>query len=67
VVNAFGRDIVAKDGTIDRRILGSIVFGNPVQMKKLTDIVWPAISEIAKAVSFWLFFLKFTKNAFLFL
>jgi dephospho-CoA kinase len=38
---AFGDDVVGKDGEIDRRILGSRVFGNADELQKLTDIVWP--------------------------
>ena len=49
VVNAFGHDIVAKDGTIDRRVLGGKVFGAPDQMDRLTDIVWPEIRKFASA------------------
>ena len=45
VVAAFGADIVAPDRTIDRKKLGSIVFGNPGQLGKLTSIVWPATFE----------------------
>jgi dephospho-CoA kinase len=49
VVNAFGHDLVAKDGTIDRRLLGGKVFGAPDQMERLTDIVWPEIRKLAAA------------------
>jgi dephospho-CoA kinase len=35
IVNAFGHDLVAEDGTIDRRILGGKVFGAPEEMKRL--------------------------------
>jgi dephospho-CoA kinase len=45
VVAAFGGQIVAPDRTIDRKQLGSIVFGKPEQLKKLTSIVWPATYE----------------------
>ena len=44
VVEAFGRDIVGTDGEVNRRALGSKVFGNEAALKKLTDIAWPAIS-----------------------
>ncbi len=47
VVAAFGEDTVGEDGEIDRRVLGSKVFGNPDKLKQLTDIVWPAIRELA--------------------
>ncbi|MBM3139707.1 MAG: dephospho-CoA kinase [Chloroflexi bacterium] len=49
VVNAFGHDIVARDGTIDRRVLGGKVFGAPEEMERLTDIVWPEIRKLAAA------------------
>lgn len=49
VVNAFGHDLVSKDGTIDRRLLGGKVFGAPDQMNRLTDIVWPEIRKLAAA------------------
>ena len=48
VVAAFGTDIVADDGEIDRRKLGSKVFGNEAALKQLTDIVWPAIRAMAE-------------------
>lgn len=46
VVNAFGHDLVAKDGTIDRRILGGKVFGAPGQLERLNAIVWPEIRTL---------------------
>ena len=47
VVGAFGPDVLAADGRIDRKVLGSKVFGKPAELKKLTDIVWPAIRALA--------------------
>lgn len=47
VVRAFGDDLVAADGTIDRRALGGKVFGRPDELKRLTDIVWPGIRRLA--------------------
>ncbi|MEX2236749.1 MAG: dephospho-CoA kinase [Dehalococcoidia bacterium] len=38
----FGEGIVGEDGEIDRRLLGAAVFGDPAQLKALTDVVWPA-------------------------
>ena len=49
VVAAFGQDVVAEDGEIDRRALGGKVFGSPEQLKRLTDIAWPEILALAKA------------------
>jgi dephospho-CoA kinase len=41
LVEAFGREIVAADGSIDRAALGRLVFADAAQRRKLTDIVWP--------------------------
>jgi phosphopantetheine adenylyltransferase/dephospho-CoA kinase len=41
VIDAFGADIVAADGQIDRKALGAKVFGDPEQRKRLEGIVWP--------------------------
>ncbi|XP_066442144.1 bifunctional coenzyme A synthase [Eleutherodactylus coqui] len=48
VIDEFGSDILCEDGTIDRRAIASKVFGNKDQLKRLTDIVWPAIVVLAK-------------------
>lgn len=47
VAATFGDDLVAPDGTIDRKVLGAKVFGKPDELKKLTDIVWPGIRRLA--------------------
>ncbi|MCZ2108179.1 MAG: dephospho-CoA kinase [Dehalococcoidia bacterium] len=47
VVATFGQDLVAPDGTIDRKVLGGKVFGKPEELKRLTDIVWPGIRKLA--------------------
>ena len=47
VVNEFGHDLVAADGSINRQLLGGKVFGDPAQMKRLTDIAWPEIRRMA--------------------
>ena len=47
VVSTFGKDTVGTDGEIDRKVLGSKVFGSSESLKKLTDIVWPAIKKMA--------------------
>ena len=41
VIEAFGKDIVAADGQIDRKALGGRVFGDAAQRKRLEGIVWP--------------------------
>ena len=49
VVAQFGEDIVGADGEVDRRALGAKVFGKGGSLKQLTDIVWPAIYDMAAA------------------
>lgn len=49
VVQEFGRDVLAPNGTIDRAILGSKVFGFPERLARLSSIVWPAIARLASA------------------
>ena len=48
VLAAFGNDVRGADGQLDRRALGSKVFGDPAAMKRLTDIVWPEIRRLAE-------------------
>jgi dephospho-CoA kinase len=43
IVKTFGKEIVRKDRTIDRKKLGAIVFGDPVKRKLLERITHPAI------------------------
>ena len=49
VVQEFGQGVLAEDGTIDRRALGSIVFGDQARLAALNTIVWPEISRLALA------------------
>jgi dephospho-CoA kinase len=49
VAETFGGDVVAPDGSIDRKALGAKVFGKPDELKKLTDIVWPGIRKLASS------------------
>lgn len=49
VVAAFGQQIIAANGTIDRQKLGTIVFSNPEARARLNQIMHPRIFEEAKA------------------
>jgi len=51
VVDAFGLDVVAGDGTIDRRALAARVFADPEALRRLNAIVHPLIGL---AVRDWL-------------
>lgn len=44
-VEAFGKDIVGKDGQIDRARLAKIVFSDPEKLKLLNGITHPAVTE----------------------
>jgi dephospho-CoA kinase len=49
VVSEFGNRILAPDGTIDRRVLGEIVFKeNPAARERLNSLVHPAIIQRQK-------------------
>lgn len=45
----FGSQVIAGDGTIDRRQLGAIVFANPEALAKLEAIVHPAVGRAIQA------------------
>jgi len=43
---AFGPQVVATNGEIDRKALGAIVFGDPAQRERLQSIVWPVMKRM---------------------
>src|SRR5207302_8603294 len=45
VAEAFGSEVVAADGSIDRKALGEIVFQNTGAMRRLEAIVHPAVGQ----------------------
>lgn len=52
VVSAFGRDVIGADGEIDRERLGGIVFGDPVALRRLEEIVHPAVGvEVSRRIA----------------
>jgi dephospho-CoA kinase len=38
--------VIGKDGVVDRKALGNLVFGNPHKMTKLEKIVHPAVTAL---------------------
>lgn len=48
LIDEFGESILDTDDEINRKKLGSIVFSNPEKLKKLNQIVHPAIIEVTK-------------------
>src|SRR4051812_35425522 len=45
VVRAFGTAVLNDTGKIDRKKLGSVVFNDPEKLKKLNEIVHPAVAR----------------------
>lgn len=41
----FGEGIVARDGSLDRKALGAIVFSDPAKLKELDSLTHPAVIE----------------------
>lgn len=48
LVNAFGKSILRKDGSLDRRLVGRMVFSDPVARENLNRIVHPHLLRILK-------------------
>ncbi len=53
VVAEFGEDVIAPDGTIDRRKLGAKVFGNPEAMRRLTRAMGDITGTIKAEIDRW--------------
>lgn len=43
IVDAFGSEVLSRNGTIDRRRLGAIVFSDPARLRQLEQMVHPAV------------------------
>jgi dephospho-CoA kinase len=50
MVEAFGREILQPDGTLDRAKVGSIVFADDQKRQQLQTIVWPRVGERTRAL-----------------
>ena len=48
IVDAFGRQVVAADGGIDRKRLGAIVFADPEALRRLNAITHPRMKELMR-------------------
>ena len=53
VVAAFGEGVVGADGMIDRRVLGSLVFGDAERMKALTTAIGDIKAEMKGIIDGW--------------
>ena len=49
IVEHFGKEILADDGTIHRPSLGKIVFADPAQLSKLEELTHPAVFQLAQS------------------
>lgn len=47
LARTFGPSVMARDGSVDRRVLGSRVFGDPGELRKLEALVHPWMREQA--------------------
>ncbi|MEU7335391.1 dephospho-CoA kinase [Streptomyces sp. NPDC007074] len=50
VVEAFGTEVLAPDGTLDRPALGAIVFADPARLAVLNSIVHPLVGARSRAL-----------------
>jgi dephospho-CoA kinase len=48
IIEIFGRSLANEDGTVNRRALGRIVFGNPAALARLEGVLHPAMVERVK-------------------
>jgi dephospho-CoA kinase len=48
IVSEFGAEVVAEDGTIDRKKLGPIVFADPAKLARLNAITHPRMKEMMR-------------------
>lgn len=49
ILDIFGPDVIAADGSLDRARLGAIVFGNPTALSVLNNVVHPAVRALSSA------------------
>ena len=53
IVDVFGVEVVGEDGYIDRKALGSKVFGKPDEMTKLTTAIGDIAAAVKQVVDEW--------------
>lgn len=53
IVAEFGQDVVDADGMIDRKVIGSKVFGNPERMRALTRAIGDIGGEMHRVIDEW--------------
>ena len=53
IVESFGNEVIGSDGFINRKILGSQVFGNPEKMAALTTAIGDIKGEVSGVMNQW--------------
>jgi dephospho-CoA kinase len=53
IVTEFGEQVVGTDGYIDRKVLGSKVFGNDERMRALTTAIGDIAAEVESVIDGW--------------
>lgn len=53
IVAEFGREVVGEDGMIDRKVIGSKVFGNAERMRALTTAIGDISGEMHRVINEW--------------
>jgi dephospho-CoA kinase len=53
VVAEFGNDVIGPNGFVDRKVLGSKVFGNPDAMRRLTSAMGDITGAIQREIEGW--------------
>src|SRR5438552_1692628 len=53
IVEEFGEGVIGADGTIDRKVLGAMVFGKPDRLKALTTAIGDMTAELRRLVEGW--------------
>jgi len=48
IISRFGEKILDSKGTVDRKLLGKLVFGNPAELATLEAIIHPAVNNITE-------------------
>lgn len=48
IVATFGKNVLQADGTLDRKQLGAIIFGDEQKRERLNQIVHPAVRQLMK-------------------
>jgi dephospho-CoA kinase len=48
VAAAFGQEVIQEDGGVDRARLAELVFGHPEQLRRLEEIVHPAVRQLIR-------------------